>query len=182
MSESHYWPLSGEIGVYDIDHDSGAVWKEAMWTGDGWVVKGKMAPPISQTEAIAMGYLGVRREQTVVDDTSDKYAEAELHADAFNWRHAKSHGIEITVDGDVIGRATYWCDSGDSSVGIPATGGWELAGSEVDCMARRANDGDDLTALIREAIADFRANVKQPTKAADWAFKWVNRFIQAVKS
>ena len=49
-------------------------------------------------------------------------------------------------------------------------------------MARRANDGDDLTALIREAIADFRANVKQPTKAADWAFKWVNRFIQAVKS
>ena len=35
MSESHYWPGPGEIGVYDIDRDSGAVWKEAMWTGDG---------------------------------------------------------------------------------------------------------------------------------------------------
>ena len=39
----------------------------------------------------------------------------------------------------------------------------------------------DLTALIREAIADFRANVKQPTKAADWAFKWANRFIEVVE-
>ena len=106
MSESHYWPLSGEIGVYDIDHDSGAVWKEAMWTGDGWVAKGKMAPPISQTEAIAMGYLGVRREQASTPD---------------------------------------------------------------------------LTALVREAIAEFRETVKQPTQAADWAFKWVNRFIEVVE-
>lgn len=107
MSESHYWPLSGEIGVYDIDHDSGAVWKEAMWTGDGWVAKGKMAPPISQTEAIAMGYRGVRRE-------------------------------------------------------TPAK--------------------PDLNAIIREAIAEFRRDVKQPTKAADWAFKWASKFIEAVES
>lgn len=40
----------------------------------------------------------------------------------------------------------------------------------------------DLTALVREAIDDFRRNVKQPTKAADWAFKWANRFIEAVGS
>ena len=179
MSESHYWPGPDQPGTYTLEHHAGAVWRDANWDGKRWANKWSSFDPL---EVLSWGYLGVRREQTVVDDTSDKYAEAELHADAFNWRHAKSHGIEITVDGDVIGRATYWEDSGDSSVGIPATGGWELAGSEVDCMARRANDGDDLTALIREAIADFRANVKQPTKAADWAFKWVNRFIQAVKS
>lgn len=40
----------------------------------------------------------------------------------------------------------------------------------------------DLTAIVREAIAEFRRDVKQPTKAADWAFKWVNRFIEAVES
>lgn len=39
----------------------------------------------------------------------------------------------------------------------------------------------DLTALIREAIAEFRRDVKQPTKAADWAFKWVSRFVEAVE-
>lgn len=41
---------------------------------------------------------------------------------------------------------------------------------------------DERDALLRESIADFRANVKQPTKAADWAFKWVGRFIEAVES
>lgn len=106
MSETHFWPGRDDLGVYDLCHHSGAVWKEALWTGDGWVAKGKMAPPISQTEAIAMGYLGVRRE-------------------------------------------------------TPAK--------------------PDLNALIREAIAEFRANVKQPTKAADWAFKWVGRLIEAVE-
>ena len=39
----------------------------------------------------------------------------------------------------------------------------------------------DLTALVREAIAEFRDTVKQPTQAADWAFEWVNRFIEAVE-
>ena len=127
------------------------------------------------------GYLGVRREQRPVDDISDKYAEAELHADAFNWRHATTNGIEITVEGDVIGRATYWEDSGDSSVGIPASGGWELSGSNIGELSNKASRGDDLTALVREALAEFRRDVKQPTKAADWAFKWVNRFIEAVE-
>ena len=39
----------------------------------------------------------------------------------------------------------------------------------------------DLTALVREAIAEFRRDVKQPTQAADWAFRWANRFIEAVE-
>ena len=39
----------------------------------------------------------------------------------------------------------------------------------------------DLNAIIREAIAEFRRDVKQPTKAADWAFEWVNRFIEVVE-
>lgn len=39
----------------------------------------------------------------------------------------------------------------------------------------------DLNALIREAIAEFRANVKQPTKAADWAFKWASKFIEELE-
>ena len=39
----------------------------------------------------------------------------------------------------------------------------------------------DLTALVREAIAEFRATVKQPTQAADLAFKWFNRFIEVVE-
>ena len=179
MSESHYWPGTDQPGTYTLEHHAGAVWRDANWDGKRWANKWSSFDPL---EVLSWGYLGVRREQTVVDDTSDKYAEAELHADAFNWRHAKSHGIEITVDGDVIGRATYWCDSGDSSVGIPATSGWELSGSNIGELSNKESLGDDLTALIREAIADFRANVKQPTKAADWAFKWVNRFIQAVKS
>lgn len=37
-----------------------------------------------------------------------------------------------------------------------------------------------LKEMIREAIAEFRATVKQPTQAADLAFKWFNRFIEAV--
>ena len=45
----------------------------------------------------------------------------------------------------------------------------------------RARLIEERDSLLREAIADFRQNVKQPTKAADWAFKWVNRFIEAVE-
>lgn len=60
--------------------------------------------------------------------------------------------------------------------------------SEADAIAmgylgvRREQVAEpDLTALVREAIAEFRRDVKQQTKAADWAFKWVGRFIEAVE-
>ena len=157
MSESHYWPLSGEIGVYDIDHDSGAVWKEAMWTGDGWVAKGKMAPPISQTEAIAMGYLGVRREQAKIDEHAEEIAQlkadaAKARADVFDWmRVVGEREAEIKQLRDEI------------------------------ASVREKASTPDLTALVREAIAEFRRDVKQPTQAADWAFRWANRFIEAVE-
>lgn len=58
----------------------------------------------------------------------------------------------------------------------------EMAADGYLGVRRKQVATPDLTALVREAIADFRANVKQPTKAADWAFKWVNRFIEAVES
>ncbi len=182
MSESHYWPT--EPGKYQIEADAGYTDEWTLGSDGMWTCDEVHSLSFWTREMAADGYLGVRREQASVDDTSDKYAEAELYAEVFAWRHAKEHGIEIMddVDGEVIGRATYWEDSGDSSVGIPATGGWELAGSNIRDLAKRANDGDDLAALVREAIAEFRQDVKQPTKAADWAFKWVNRFIEAVES
>jgi hypothetical protein len=70
MSEAtHYWPSDDKPGVYDLVHDSGATWKQALWTGDVWVTKGNTAPPIDQWEAIAIGYLGVRREQATLTPT-----------------------------------------------------------------------------------------------------------------
>ena len=48
-------------------------------------------------------------------------------------------------------------------------------------VRREQTSTPDLTALVREAIAEFRETVKQPTQAADWAFKWVNRFIEVVE-
>lgn len=37
---SYFWPGPDDLGVYDLVHDSGAVWREAMWTGEKWVAKG----------------------------------------------------------------------------------------------------------------------------------------------
>jgi len=68
MSE-FYWPSRDNLGVYDLVHDSGATWKQALWTGDVWVTKGNTAPPIDQWEAIAIGYLGVRREPATLTPT-----------------------------------------------------------------------------------------------------------------
>lgn len=172
MSETHYWPLSGEIGVYDIDHDSGAVWKEAMWTGDGWVAKGKMAPPISQTEAIAMGYLGVRREQPADDAAQLKADFDNAKEDAWDWMLvANERAEEIEKLRAEVKRLEA------------AVNTWvEIAINRRDESKSLSRMIDERDALLREAIADFRAKVKQPTKAADWAFRWADRFIEAVES
>ena len=80
MSE-FYWPSRDNLGVYDLVHDSGATWKQALWTGDVWVTKGNTAPPIDQWEAIAIGYLGVRREPAkpiTEDDEDDAMGEREI--------------------------------------------------------------------------------------------------------
>ena len=155
MSESHYWPT--EPGVYRIESDAGytdewALGSDGMWTCD--------APPSLSFSTRAMaedGYLGVRREQQKIDEHAEEIAQlkadaAKARADVFDWiRVVNERDAEIKQLRDEIAR-----------VGEQAS-------------------TTDLTALVREAIDEFRATVKQPTKAADWAFKWVSRFVEAVE-
>jgi hypothetical protein len=69
MSE-FYWPSCDNLGVYDLVHHSGAVWRDAMWTGGKWVAKGPLGSAIEPLEVISWGYLGVRREPAKPDDNA----------------------------------------------------------------------------------------------------------------
>lgn len=65
-----YWPGPDDLGVYDLVHYSGAVWREAMWTGEKWVAKGPPGGAIEPLEVISWGYLGVRREAEKPDSAA----------------------------------------------------------------------------------------------------------------
>ena len=78
-----YWPGLDDLGVYDLVHDSGAVWREAMWTGEKWVAKGPSGGAIEHLEVISLGYLGVRREA----EKPDNAATAQQALD--EWRACK---------------------------------------------------------------------------------------------
>ena len=76
-----YWPGPDDLGVYDLVHDSGAVWRDAMWTGGKWVAKGPLGGAIEPLEVISWGYLGVRREQArpiTEDEEDDARGEREI--------------------------------------------------------------------------------------------------------
>ena len=153
MSWSYYWPTEDQTGEYLVERDTGE-FKEWLWNGSEWR-RGMYFRTTSQM--IEKGYLGVRREQQKIDEHAEEIAQlkadaAKARADVFDWmRVVSERDAEIKQLRDEIAR-----------VGEQAS-------------------TPDLTALIREAIAEFRRDVKQPTKAADWAFKWVNRFIEVVE-
>jgi hypothetical protein len=70
--ENYYWPGPNDLGVYDLVHDSGAVWRGAMWTGQKWVTKGPSGDAIESLQARAWGYLGVLKPPVITPDpTSD---------------------------------------------------------------------------------------------------------------
>lgn len=154
MSESHYWPK--EPGEYLLETRRQ---NEGWWSFDGnaWSRKPFPKSRYGVQELIEYGYLGVRREQQKIDEHAEEIAQlkadaAKARADVFDWmRVVSERDAEIKQLRDEIARV-------DEQASTP-----------------------DLTALIREAIAEFRRDVKQPTQAADWAFEWVNRFIEVVE-
>ena len=157
MSEAeYYWPLSGEVGIYDILTDKGQFY-EWEWADGKWRCPTSRTIKATTEQMQKWGYLGVRREQQKIDEHAEEIAQlkadaAKARADVFDWmRVVSERDAEIKQLRDEIAR-----------VGEQAS-------------------TPDLTALVREAIVEFRRDVKQPTKAADWAFRWANRFIEAVE-
>ena len=154
MSE-HYWPT--EPGKYLIDTGEGYDDEWALSVDGKWVSEIVVGRRFSTLEMQNDGYLGVRREQAKIDEHAEEIAQlkadaAKARADVFDWmRVVGEREAEIKQLRDEI------------------------------ASVREKASTPDLTALVREAIAEFRRDVKQPTQAADWAFKWVGRFIEAVE-
>lgn len=171
MSESHYWPLSGEVGAHNLETRFGNSF-QWEWTGNDWAVPEDRTVRKTTEQLKAMGYLGVRREQPA-DDAAQLKADAEkARGSAFDWMLvANERGAEIEKLRAEVERL-------QASVNT-----WV----EIDNKRQDEADGlshmlDERESLVREAITEFRRDVKQPTKAADWAFKWVGRLIEAVES
>lgn len=169
MSETHYWPGPDQPGTYTLEHHSGAVWKDAVWNGERWANKWSSFDPL---EVLSWGYLGVRREQPADDAAQLKADFDNAKEDAWDWMLvANERAAEIEKLRAEVKRLEA------------AVNTWvELAINRRDESKSLSRMIDERDALLREAIAEFRRDVKQPTKAADWAFRWVGRLIEAVES
>lgn len=64
MSEAeYYWPLSGEVGIYDILTDKGQFY-EWEWADGKWRCPTSRTIKATTEQMQKWGYLGVRREKT----------------------------------------------------------------------------------------------------------------------
>lgn len=103
-------------------------------------------------------------------------------SEATYWWPSKDQPGTYTIEhhSGAVWRDAYWngvlWSNGHKAVEPLEVLAWGYLGVRREQVAE-----PDLTALVREAIDEFRATVKQPTKAADWAFKWVSRFVEAVE-
>lgn len=63
MSEAeYYWPLSGEVGIYDILTDKGQFY-EWEWADEKWRCPTSRTIKATTEQMQKWGYLGVRREK-----------------------------------------------------------------------------------------------------------------------
>lgn len=168
VSVEHYWP--DELGVHDIEHKNGDVETWSQYSSKCW-----RSPDgdevLSETGLIEHGYLGVRREQPADDAAQLKADFDNAKEDAWDWMLvANERAAEIENLRAEVKRLEA------------AVNTWvEIAINRRDESKSLSRMIDERDALLREAIAEFRRDVKQPTKAADWAFRWANRFIEAVE-
>lgn len=170
MSETHYWPLSGEAGTYYLETVRGNSF-DWEWTGTEWLVPEDKTVNRTTDQLKKLGYLGVRREQPADDAAQLKADFDNAREDAWAWMLvANERAAEIENLRAEVKRLEA------------AVNTWvEIAINRRDESKSLSRMIDERDALLREAIAEFRRDVKQPTKAADLAFKWVGRFIEAVE-
>lgn len=112
MSESHYWPRSGEIGTYDLETVVGNSF-DWEWTGTEWLVPENKTVHRTTDQLKKMGYLGVRREQSAEPEQVDYYWPCEDENGWHTVRHRDDgikarfwNGTDWGLSPDADGRVT----------------------------------------------------------------------------